>query len=50
MEVVMPNTGEKPGMGTYECTNCGTLVKINDSDEALPICPACGNTEFEEAY
>jgi DNA-directed RNA polymerase subunit RPC12/RpoP len=42
----MPTTGEKPGKGTYKCTNCGQLVTLDDDDDVLPPCPRCDNTEF----
>ncbi|MEY8416685.1 hypothetical protein AAK964_10320 [Tissierella praeacuta] len=42
----MPRTGEKPGTGTYTCTNCGTTVTLDDSTDTLPPCPKCHNTEF----
>ncbi len=38
-------TGEKPGDGTYYCTNCGTEVKLGAYDK-MPPCPTCTNTEF----
>ena len=44
----MPTTGEKPGVGTYKCTNCGTIVRLDDPDDTLPPCPKCGKTEFEK--
>lgn len=43
----MPTTAEKPGIGTYKCTNCGTIVRLDDSDDTLPPCPKCNNTEFD---
>ncbi|MFZ7119489.1 MAG: zinc ribbon-containing protein [Eubacteriaceae bacterium] len=42
----MPNTGEKPGKGTYKCTKCGTLVTLDDDSDTLPPCPKCNGTEF----
>lgn len=42
----MPTTGEKPGIGTYKCTVCGTTVKLDDQSDTLPPCPSCDNTEF----
>lgn len=42
----MSTTGEKPGIGTYKCTNCGTIVRLDDSGDTLPPCPKCRNTEF----
>lgn len=44
----MPTTGEKPGVGTFKCTNCGTIVRLDDPDDTLPPCPKCNNTEFEK--
>ena len=44
----MPTTGEKPGVGTYKCTKCETIVRLDDSDDTLPPCPKCKNTEFEK--
>lgn len=41
-----PTTGEKPGTGTYECTNCGTTVTLDDPDDTLPPCPNCDSTDF----
>ncbi|MEG2450623.1 MAG: hypothetical protein RSB09_02700 [Clostridia bacterium] len=41
-------TGEKPGNGCYECTNCHTTVSLGEYDK-LPPCPSCSNTEFKEA-
>ena len=40
-------TGEKPGRGTYSCTNCHTEVSVGDRDK-LPPCPSCSNNEFTE--
>ncbi|MFX0141397.1 MAG: hypothetical protein ACFFDN_47605 [Candidatus Hodarchaeota archaeon] len=45
---LMPTTGEKPGVGTYECTNCGTRVTLDDPDDTLPPCPSCDKTDFEK--
>ncbi len=38
-------TGEKPGYGTYSCTNCGTHVDLGKHDK-MPPCPSCANNEF----
>lgn len=40
------STGEKPGIGTYTCTHCGTKVRLDDSTDTLPPCPKCSNTQF----
>ena len=37
----MYNIGEKPGKGTYCCTNCGQQVRLDDDDDRLPPCPNC---------
>ena len=42
----MPTTGEKPGKGTYYCTNCGQAVTLDDDTDTLPPCPKCGGTDF----
>lgn len=42
----MPRTGEKPGIGTYKCKQCGTTVHLDDADDTLPPCPSCDGTEF----
>jgi rubrerythrin len=39
-------TEEEPGVGTYECTICGTSVRLDNPDDTLPPCPICNNTEF----
>lgn len=40
-------TGEKPGRGTYRCTNCRTEVSVGEYDK-LPPCLSCSNNEFTE--
>ena len=42
----MPTTGEKPGKGTYKCTACGELVRLDDSTDTLPPCPKCHKTNY----
>lgn len=42
----MHSTGEKPGIGTYKCTSCGQLVRLDDHDDRLPPCPNCEKTQF----
>ncbi len=35
--------GEKPGIGTYQCTSCNSwTAKLNDSTDTLPPCGKCG--------
>ncbi|MFA6865912.1 MAG: hypothetical protein WCR54_00145 [Clostridia bacterium] len=38
-------TGEKPGQGTYSCTNCNQKVELN-GDDKMPPCPNCHNNGF----
>lgn len=40
------STGEKPGVGTYKCTNCGQTVRLDDATDTLPPCPRCDGTEY----
>lgn len=42
----MYTTGEKPGIGTYQCVKCGTTVYLNDATDTLPPCPKCHNTNY----
>ena len=44
----MFKAGEKPGIGTYKCLECGELVTLDDPDDILPPCPVCHYTEYEE--
>jgi len=48
-EWFMPNTGEKPGKGTYICTSCGQEVELDDNTDTLPPCPKCNGTKYEKA-
>jgi len=45
---VIYKTGEHPGKGTYQCTACGQIVKLDDQNDALPPCPKCNNTTFKK--
>lgn len=40
--------GEKPGVGTYVCTNDAFEVHLDDSTDKLPPCPKCENCEYEK--
>ena len=42
----MSSTGEKPGRGTYTCTNCGQTVRLDQDSDRLPPCPNCEETEY----
>lgn len=46
------NIGEKPGVGTYKCVDCGWKVTLDDADDRLPPCGNCGKgqqTRYERA-
>jgi DNA-directed RNA polymerase subunit RPC12/RpoP len=43
------STGEKPGKGTYVCTNCGQTVVLDDNTDTLPPCPKCDKTSYTKA-
>ncbi len=38
----MHSIGEKPGKGTYACTNCNWQVRLDDDSDRLPPCGKCG--------
>ncbi len=38
--------GDRPGTGTYACTQCKTKQRIENKDEALATCANCGNDTF----
>ncbi|MDD3186403.1 MAG: hypothetical protein PHT76_13995 [Anaerostipes sp.] len=42
------HTGEKPGAGTYTCTECGQTVTLDDSTDTLPPCPSCDATTYRK--
>ncbi len=42
----MPTTGEKPGKGSYTCTNCDEVIILDDDTDTLPPCPKCHKTDF----
>lgn len=42
----MSTAGEKPGKGTYTCTNCGTTVTLDQSADTLPPCPKCQKANY----
>jgi hypothetical protein len=39
-------TGEKPGVGTYRCINCGSSLVLNFHLDLLPNCNTCFGMEF----
>ncbi len=45
-EIMTYATGEKPGKGTYVCTNCDQQVVLDDVTDTLPPCPKCNNTTY----
>jgi len=42
----MPITGQKPGKGTYYCTQCAQSVTLYDNMDTLPLCPKCSNKYY----
>ncbi|GAB6170606.1 hypothetical protein JCM15765_08810 [Paradesulfitobacterium aromaticivorans] len=44
----MPSTGEKPGKGSYQCTKCGQIIRLDDNTDTLPPCPRCNGTNFRK--
>ncbi len=42
----MYKTGEKPGKGTYRCTNCNQEVVLDNMNDTLPPCPKCNKTTY----
>lgn len=42
----MSKTGEKPGKGSYICTNCGQIVYLKSKTDKLPPCPRCHTTNY----
>jgi hypothetical protein len=42
----MPRTGEKPGVGIYECKNCGQQKVLDDYDDRLPPCVSCKGVDW----
>ncbi len=45
---MMVKTGQKPGIGEYECINCRNNVRLDDDTDRMPPCGNCHNTEFEK--
>ena len=41
----MATAGEKPGKGTYVCTECKLVVALNEDETVLPPCPKCKNSK-----
>ncbi|WP_292749112.1 hypothetical protein [Methanobrevibacter sp.] len=39
-------SGQKPGVGTYICSNCNQEIILDDSNDVLPPCPNCNGVEF----
>lgn len=44
----MPNTGEKPGIGSYKCIFCKKVLKLDENTDKLPPCPNCNNTSYNK--
>lgn len=42
----MSTTGQKPGKGSYTCTRCNQVVRLDSDEDRLPPCPNCNGTNF----
>ena len=42
----MYKSGQKPGRGKYQCTNCGRLIELESNDKALENCPKCKGNKW----
>lgn len=42
----MYKTGEKPGKGHYQCTECNKVIYLNDDTDTLPPCPECNAVTY----
>ena len=40
--------GDKPGKGTYICTECNHRIILEDDQDKLPICPFCNCAEYRK--
>jgi hypothetical protein len=38
--------GEKPGIGRYQCINCGKILRLDDATDVLPPCSKCKKCLF----
>ena len=43
----MPKSGQKPGKGVYQCTNCGQVIVLDNKKDTLPPCPTCHKATFK---
>ena len=46
----MYSIGEKPGKGTYCCSNCSWRVTLDDDSDRLPPCGRCGSGQRVTYY
>ena len=44
----MYSTGEKPGKGRYQCTNCYEVITLDDNSDRLPPCPKCDGSKWNK--
>ena len=44
----MPFTGERPGKGTYKCSNCGQKIMLDDNSNTLTPCTRCRGNKYEK--
>ena len=44
----MSTTGEKPGVGLYQCKKCGKVIALDHPEDRLPLCLKCNGSEFND--
>jgi len=44
----LPTSGEKPGYGTYKCTDCGNVIELKKPSDTLSVCTICKNQKFKK--
>lgn len=46
----MDATGKKPGIGIFECGECGKKIILEEKEDLLPQCQNCGDTEWDRVF
>ena len=47
-EIGIYRSGERPGVGTYVCTNCNQRIMLDDEMAVIPPCPNCQGVNFKK--
>ncbi len=47
-EIGIYRSGERPGVGTYVCTNCNQRIMLDDEMDVIPPCPNCQGVNFKK--